>query len=358
MKVFCRYLRKRLHHMLILVFSSIAVFVFFLTLSAQFKFICNNYQPLDALFYALEVLPVNLYKICPLLLLLGLWVLFYRLHAKGELMQMYAAGVTPVRIATWLRPALFFWLIMMVLVGECAGPLMERHAKKRRMQAMLDYHVVENDKSLWLKEPYGFIQATRTESHKRLIHLKRYFFQNDRLVAIESIPEAVFYDNKWQLVSGEKILLHPTVQIEPMAATIWKTSLTPELLGLSSSSIHQRPLYQIIPALRVKSLGLFTKKDVSVFWGRLFQPVQVGLLASWLSLTASRICLWRLAQHTIYHSLLGCLIFCGAGFVWRQLAQWMFAGIPYVGDMIVCIILISFIYRGKRTSMQYIYTMR
>lgn len=356
MKVFCQYLRKRANRMFFLIFSSVSVFIFFLTLSVQFKFVRNDYHALNALQYALEVLPVNLYVIFPVLFVLGWWILFYRLHAKGELMQMYASGVTPSLIASWLRLPLIVWLVGMVLLGECAGPLLERHAKKHRMQAMMDYQWVEHNASLWLKEKNGFIEATRTESHARLINVKRYTTHDHKLISIELIPEAVYKNRRWQLKPGKKVTFSSQVKWESTDVMDWDTRLTPQLLGLSSSTILQKPLYKIISILGTQSLGLFNKKEFIMFWARLFLPIKIGLLATWLCYRVSRICLWRLAQHTIYYSLGSCMAFGALGLLWRQLSVWLFSGTPYLGDLLACLVLIYCIYQSKHASMVSVYS--
>lgn len=351
MMVYCRYIRKRVHRMLLMMFLSVSVFIFFLTLSVQFKFVKHDYHAEHALKYALEVLPVNIYTVFPLLLVLGLWILFYRLHSKGELMQMYASGVTPNRIVSWLRFPLALWIGGLILLGDCAGPLLEKHAKKRRMQAMMDYQVVENDRLLWLKDATGFIEATRTDRYDELSSLRRYVFVDHRLVSIESIPLAVFKNQKWHMSQGEKTILYPSVKLEQTLPQIWNTRLTPELLGLSNSGPGQKPLYQLIPVLGSSSLGLFTKKDLGIFWARFFMPVKVGLLSLWLCYVASGVCLWRLAQSQVYYSLLGCILFGCAGIFLRQYSLWMFPDAPYIGDILACWILLYYIYRGKSASM-------
>lgn len=337
---------------------SASSFLFFFTLSTQFKFANNNYGPLNAIIYSLSVLPVNLYSIFPVLFPVGIWLAFYRLHSKGEMLQIHASGISPNKIASWVISTVLIWNICNLCLGEFAGPLLEKHAKKKRMQAMLDYKITEEDTALWLKEDSMFINAERTHSPNILINIVKYYFSDQELVAVEKIDSAEYINHSWHLASGEKMTLKPHLLITKTPEQNWKTHLNPELLKLSETKNDKKALFQIIPALIRKNLGLFSNKDLYIFWNRIFLPIKLFLISTWLCYASSKVCLLRLAQYTLYYDLYIYIGLVAAHIAWMQIAFYFLSFIPYCADSIACFVLICFIYYARHESMINVYSQK
>ena len=351
MKIFRRFIRRRALFLTILIMSCVGAFIFFLTLSVQFKFIRNDYRPIDAMWYALAVLPTNMYTVFPELLVTIVWLFFYRLHARGELIHIFSTGITPQVVGGWLIMPWCTWVLCMVLVGECMGPILERHAKKMRMQAMLDYRVVEEEESLWLKEVDGFTEALRTSDHTTLIDLKRYIFKDDVLIAILTSPAAHYVEHNWHWENGEKISILPHIHRDILASYVWSTRLTPQLLSISSVRNAHKPLYQAIAGLWMDPLGLFTPQNIWSYYQRCFQPLELMLLVIGMSYGFARVILWRLHQYVMVYGLfIVCGVWCSL-FVWTRFMHWLLPQAPFMGGLITLCGMVCCIYYVRRGSM-------
>lgn len=351
MKLFARCLRRQVLFHLALVFLSIALFIFFLTLSVQFKFVRHDYGAWHAAIYAFWVLPVNIYALFPWFFLMGWWLAFYRMHASGLLLHCYASGMTPRHVFRCLWGLCLLVVVIATMMGEGLGPVLERHAKRSRMQAMMDYQIEEDAAALWLREPDGFIEAHRSQDPGVLESIRRYRFEGGTLASIEWIPYARYQGHYWRCASGYRVWLQGVPKYEGVAEQEWRTRLTPELLSLSQSGYLKTPLYHMRSFMKAGALGLVGKKEMAAFWGRVFLPVKLVLWTMWLSAYASRLCLWRVASHTIFHSAIGVLLWVLGDAVWKQIALKLFYVEIYWAELFSCVLLLYFIYRTYRATM-------
>lgn len=349
--IFVKLLRKKAHRLLLAVFISAALFIFFLVLSTQLKFLVHAYGFSQAMHYSLLVLPVNLYTLFPILWLLAIWLFFYRLHLQGIMMHLFACGMTSGRMLQGLILPWVMWWLLALTLGEVLGPHWQKHAKQARMQAMTEHQVIEQDQGFWMREDDGFVQAQRGDRNDRLFEIRRYFFSKGVLVAVESTSEAFYRHPYWYWKPGMRFELAPTVQQYAMPEQRWSIPLTPELLRISRTSSQHRDLYQAGRGVWFDRLGLFSSEEAWMFWMRWFAPWQTLLLAIWVSQAMLWPCLMRLHHQRLWRPVLFVLGFYLGSMLWSRFVQMYASGLGFWAGLLPCILLVGFILRMRSGRM-------
>lgn len=244
----------------------------------------GEYTALGAGIYTLLSVPKDIEIFFPMAALLGALLGLGTLAQRSELVVMQASGFTRLQIALSVMKTAIPLVILSMAMGEYVSPNGEQLARTYRAQQLVGGSLMSTQSGWWAKDGNDFIYIQRIKDNNQLIGISIYSFDNHRrLQRVRYAASATFDNNKkwWKLSQIDESKLTDPLQVTGSQTVngIWKTSLTPDKLGvvtLEADALSVRELYSYI-SYRQQS-GQETENYQLQMWRKIFQPLSVAVM--------------------------------------------------------------------------------
>ena len=240
----------------------------------------NNYLFTDVLIYVATKLPSTFYEYIPLSCLIGCLVGLGILANHSEVVVMRAAGVSLLRILSYvLRPVIFF-IFLGLIIGEFFSPYLDQLAESRRDYLRKGESGLDSTSGFWKREGNEYMHFNAVFPGGVLFGVTRFQFDDDRRLVETSFSSRATHnatDNYWveENVSSTLFLDNSTIK-QKFVTRQWFTELTPEVLTLNilpPDSLSIRTLYSYINFLEERNAD--TASYRLAFWKKVLHPLAI-----------------------------------------------------------------------------------
>lgn len=272
------YIRKTLSSMIILVILLVAGVEIFIEFTREFPDMGTGFYGLpQVLAYVPMTLPLNIYKLFPMIGLLGCILGLGLLASHHELIIMRVSGVSVVNIAKAVLKTALLFVIIMVLIGEVLAPLLNNKATTNKTEALSNGQTIMTRLGVWTREENNFIHINKVLATGQLEGITRYTFDSDNKLKTASYAKtAENKDGKWYFndVVQTNFIDNTSTNSEHFATQQWDVKLKPRLLGMTTLDTDQKSLFELHSYINYqKQSGLGTANYEFIFWQRIFQPL-------------------------------------------------------------------------------------
>ncbi|WP_293730007.1 LPS export ABC transporter permease LptG [uncultured Actinobacillus sp.] len=241
----------------------------------------GSYDMLQAIAYTVLTMPKDIETFFPMAALLGALIALGNLASRSELVVMQSAGFSRLKIGLAVMKTALPLVLLTMVIGEWGIPQTEQYARDMRARAVSGGSMMSVKNGIWAKDGNDFIYIQQVTDNANLKNIYIYHFDDTRqLKSVSHANNANYTGEVWSLkqlntseISKEKI------ETKNYLAQEWKTSLTPDKLGIVSvrpTSLSISGLSEYIAFL--KQTGQDSKKFELTYWRKLFQPISVGVM--------------------------------------------------------------------------------
>ena len=240
----------------------------------------NNYQFFDVLIYVATTLPSRAYEYIPFSSLIGCLVGLGVLAGSSEVVVMRAAGVSLLRIVSFVLKPVMLFVIVGALIGEYVSPYLDQLAEGRRNILLKGDEVQASSTGLWAQDDNEFVHFNAVFPGGVVYGVSRYRFDDSlRILQASYSTRATFNVEGGYWVEENVAATHFYQQrtaAEKQITRQWDTELTPDVLSLNilpPESLSISSLYRYIQFLRLQN------SDASVYelalWSKVLQPLTI-----------------------------------------------------------------------------------
>ncbi|MBL4899644.1 MAG: LPS export ABC transporter permease LptG [Colwellia sp.] len=266
-------------------FLTLAVFV---SVSGIIKFVeqmravgRGNYDLAHAALYVLYSVPRDIEVFFPMSALIGGLIGIGMLASNSELVVMQAAGLSRLDIIKSVMKTAILLILVSMAVGEWLAPRGEATAREIRAQAISGGSLISSKNGVWANDGDYFVNIGEVLEQGQLKKIQIYRFNEQlKLDSWLSAESAIYQENAWLLstvvntqISKQKIT---TTNLKQQ---IWKSSLTPEKLGVVTVTPESLSISGLIDYLDYLEAN---EQDPSryqlAFWRKLMQPITVAVM--------------------------------------------------------------------------------
>ncbi len=241
----------------------------------------GTYDIWKAGIFTFLTIPKDVETFFPMAALLGGLIALGGLASRSELVVMQAAGFSRFKITLSVLKAAIPLIFLTMLMGEWGVPQSEQYARNMRNQAFYGGAILTNKNSIWAKDGNNFVYIQRVTDNFQIQDLSIYTFnKNHELESMTHADIAQYIDGEWKLSNLKTSTITPKQVITSnQAELLWKTSLTPDKLGIASlrpTSLSISGLYRYVQFM--KQTGQDAKRFELTFWQKIFQPITVSIM--------------------------------------------------------------------------------
>lgn len=256
-----------------------------LVISAMFKFIDQMrsigrgyYDMVHAALFTLYSVPGDLVTFFPMAALIGGLIGLGMLASNSELVVMQAAGMSRFNIVSSVMKTAVIMMLLVMAVAEWGAPLSDRAARELRIKAISDGNIFAAQQGVWAKDGDQFVNIKQVDDFGNLNNIVIYQFDAElKLVSIVSADTAVFKNDAWQLQQVKRQqFTDQRIDLEQVALQRWRSSLTPEKLGVVTIKPEMLSLAGLIDYVDYLEQN---RQDASryqlAFWRKALQPLTI-----------------------------------------------------------------------------------
>ncbi|MFC0322090.1 LPS export ABC transporter permease LptG [Gallibacterium melopsittaci] len=271
------------------ILATIFVTLFLLVgLSAIIKFVEQfraigegNYDTLKAIAYTLLTIPKDIETFFPMAALLGALIGLGSLASNSELVVMQASGFSRFQIGMAVMKTAIPLIVLNMALGEWGIPQTEQFAREMRYKSLTGGSLLSVKGSIWAKDGNSFVYIQNVPKENELEGIYIYQFDQERnLKKLSQANRAVYKNNEWHFNQlSESILDEDKVTNKNYLNLPWKTSITPDKLGIVSlrpSMLSISGLSEYIQFL--KNTGQDTKTFELTYWRKILQPISISVM--------------------------------------------------------------------------------
>lgn len=238
----------------------------------------DRYQFGDVLYDGLLTLPSRIYRNIPFAVLIGCLTGLGILATNSELIVMRSAGVSLLRITSFVARPVLLLIILGALLGEYVVPYADQWAESRRVSLRGEHEMFSGGGGVWRRDGNDFVHFNAIDPDGVLIGVARYRFGPGRVLEEASFAAtARFGDGQWQEANGVLTRFTETsTRSEKFATRAWQTAISPELLMLLSmppETLSIRSLYQY--GIYLEGQGQRAGEYWLAFWAKALQPMAI-----------------------------------------------------------------------------------
>ena len=257
-------------------------------LSALIKFVeqmgkvgRGDYQIMDAAFYVVLNIPVELELFFPMAALLGALIGLGSMASSSELVVMQAAGISRFQIVISVIKTAVPMMLVVMLLGEFGAPEALRKAKEMRTMKLSGGSMLALQRGVWAKDGRRFVNIGAVTNQDELTKLKVYQFNSSlNLEQIMTAERANFMGEHWRLHQAKVThFKKDEITIEEFDHLNWQSSLTPEKLGvvkIKPDALSLSGLSSYLDYLRSNQQD--TSRYELAFWRKLLLPTTVVVM--------------------------------------------------------------------------------
>ncbi|MEX1220994.1 MAG: LPS export ABC transporter permease LptG [Idiomarina sp.] len=241
----------------------------------------GSYSIVNAGVFVLYSLPRDLEVFFPMAALLGGLIGVGMLASNSELVVMMAAGRSRLNIVSSVMKSAVVMMVAVMAIGEWVAPAMESQGRELRARAISGGSLISSQRGVWAKDGYHFVNIAEVEDTGNISGLVIYRFdENRQLNSIVQGQRAVFTGTSWRLRDVTITeLLAERIETETINSWTWKSSLTPDKLGVVTvkpESLSVRGLLDYLDYLSANNQA--AERYELALWRKLLAPVTVAVM--------------------------------------------------------------------------------
>jgi lipopolysaccharide export system permease protein len=236
-----------------------------------------DYSFSDVLLYVGTTMPRRIYENIPFSALIGCLIGLGMLASNSELVVMRAAGVSLLRVVTFVLYPVMCFILMALLLGEFAVPYTDQLAEGRRAIQMGRQDNMNNT-GLWNKEGNELINVGVVFPDGSLYGVSRYQFDgNNRLTETSFAERAHYREGSWRESGGRITRFEDQRTLtETFDSREWHTSMTPDLMRLVAMDANSLPLSDLYDyGNYLNEQGQNSGRHWLAFWRKALQPLTI-----------------------------------------------------------------------------------
>lgn len=277
MKILRRYISTNIISIIVLIIFVLLSVEIFIIFSQELSDIgTGNYNIPHATLYVLMLLPAGIYQFIPIAGLLGSLIGLGVLASRSELIIMRASGVSVVKITLIVLQAACLVMIFAVLLGEVAGPVLQRHATTYKNDAMNQGQAFHTSRGIWLRKGNDFIKIAAVLPGEQLKNVTRYQFDDNNNLIAASTAKTGFYKHRSWVFQDVTTSHFGNNQVTTTHSDQedWDLKFKPKVLGIIKIDSDERSIPQLHSYIKyLHYSGLDASKSEFLFWQRIFQPL-------------------------------------------------------------------------------------
>lgn len=244
----------------------------------------GDYTALSAGVFTLLTVPKDIDTLFPMAALLGALLGLGALASRSELVVMQASGFSRLQIAFSVMKTAIPLVIVAMFIGEWIAPAGDQWARNYRAEKIVGKTLVVTDEGMWAKDGYDFIHIQRIADTTSIQEISIYRFDDKHKLKSVMFASSGVYDkdnHQWILSQVDESILSSERKItgSQRLTVDWKTSLTPEKLGivsLNADSLSIRGLYQYVSYL--KESGQVAAVYQLSMWKKILSPLSAAVM--------------------------------------------------------------------------------
>ncbi|PCI53908.1 MAG: lipopolysaccharide ABC transporter permease LptG [Gammaproteobacteria bacterium] len=241
----------------------------------------GNYDLAHAALYVLYSVPRDIEIFFPMSALIGGLIGIGMLASNSELVVMQSAGLSRLDIIKSVMKTATLLIFVSMAVGEWLAPTGEATAREIRAQAISGGSLISSKNGVWAKDGDYFVNIGEVLEQGQLKKIQIYRF--DQQLKLESwlrADSAIYQDNAWLLSTVVNTQLsQQKITTTKVAQQVWKSSLTPEKLGVvtvTPESLSVRGLIDYLDYLKANEQD--SSRYQLAFWRKIMQPITVAVM--------------------------------------------------------------------------------
>jgi lipopolysaccharide export system permease protein len=266
-------------------FLTLAVFV---SVSGIIKFVeqmravgRGNYDLTHAALYVLYAVPRDIEVFFPMSALIGGLIGIGMLASNSELVVMQASGLSRLDIIKSVMKTAILLIFVSMAVGEWMAPKGEATAREIRAQAISGGSLISSKNGVWAKDGDYFVNIGEVLEQGQLKKVQIYRFNEQlKLDSWLRADSAQYQEDSWLLSNVVNTQLSKQqITTTNAAEQIWKSSLTPEKLGVvtvTPESLSLRGLIDYLDYLEANEQD--PSRYQLAFWRKIMQPITVAVM--------------------------------------------------------------------------------
>lgn len=281
MRIFRRYLMRRILSMTALVMSVLLGLAIFIEFVAQLDDVgTGSFGVPDALLYAVLKLPNLAQIMMPMGVLLGALLGLGNVANHSELIAIRSAGVSVNRLARAVLVTGILLSLVTLALGQYVGPPLDQFARQFRAAAKHGESSIATGKSAWIRDGDTILNVSQLSDDYQFGGI--YLFRIAPGGTVSGIGRAesagVDEGDRWVLNNLKETLFEgERVVSQEAKMTTRPNTLNPDLIGLTvvkPSTLTGLTLYKYIRYLQRNDLD--AKRYVVAFWNRIASAVAVA----------------------------------------------------------------------------------
>ncbi|AHE97536.1 LPS export ABC transporter permease LptG [Thioalkalivibrio paradoxus] len=240
----------------------------------------GQYGLWEAVVYVLLTLPRRVYELVPTAALLGSLLWLGNLASNSELTAMRAAGVTRVRLVSWVMQGGLVVVVGMVGMGELLAP--EAEARAQHLKAFaFDERMTVGRIGLWARDGNRIVHADAVLPGDRLAGVRVIELgPTGDVRSITNVDRAEFQMDRWQLSGVARSRVSPFGVIpEKMPDEVVDRLLAPEYFGVLVVEPRQMAASDLARYIRyLKENHLESAAYEVAFWQRFVLPASTWVM--------------------------------------------------------------------------------
>jgi lipopolysaccharide export system permease protein len=253
--IIARYLNRLLLGRFALVLLGLAALMLLLEFLADGdQVIAANDDPLRALaLYMLLRLPDVLAELIPVAALLAGLLAFAELSRHSELTAIYAGGMSKIRLALALAPAVVLIGAFQLLIEDQARPAA---LKELRAWGVGEYDAGDEARATWLRRGADILRIQTIDPGQVELHGLTIFRRDGEgnLIAKIDAARAVFGDGSWTLYDVARSEV-ASATVDTVGHTSWSGDVAPDDLDVLIASPAEMPLRTLLRVVADPELG-------------------------------------------------------------------------------------------------------
>lgn len=254
-----------------------SVFLFFDMIAELRDVGKEGYTLQNALVYVALTLPSRLYQLLPVAVLIGSIFSLSGMADTSQITVMRTAGVSIVRLSTWMLVCGISYAILTFLIGEFVAPMGSEAAKRYQIEAKQSVLLGKFRSGVWVKDGPNIMNVSVMNSDMSLEGIRVYALADGaKLSHIFDAQRATYAGNKkWHLVGVKRTDFHDDkVTVTDLPKYIWQSEVNPDMLAV----LMVKPQEMSVDALNSYISHLTNNKQSTLryelaFWAKLFYPL-------------------------------------------------------------------------------------
>lgn len=262
-----RYIASQLLRTLLVVFFSIALLEFLISLMGELTY--SDLPAKDAILLTVMAAPLRLVNFAPVIFLVSLLVALGGLANRSELVVMLTSGVTKTKLIGFSASLLVLINIGALLLTDLAAPAIQRQVnlinmgEAQRAGTFAGTFIANNR-----------LTSAQVEG-ETLSNVRQYLIEDGEIIRIGLANTAEYSTEQsaWQ-GEGEANLVISRQGLSPVAGSGIDLNLTPDLVRLLFGQATQMTFFELVEfKILMAQSDLSNRKIEVAFWDKLAQPV-------------------------------------------------------------------------------------